>query len=915
MRLGISRMWIGLLVCLSCLVLSGSAGEKALKPLTLPLEEAAEEVNHSAGVTYDARLPVQGWNYEQTCPRMPVSTFLQEFMIDTSISYAGPHDDQRAMSVAFDGTNYLVVWDDSRTACSPYYYSHIYGARVSQTGELIDSSGIMICSGPFWQECPAVAFDGRNYLVVWDDGRGGIYGARVSQSGAVLDSAGIPICTTGAFEGSPAVAFDGVNYLVVWDDERSLVDYDIYGARVDTSGAVIDSLEIAISEASGDQRSPAVASEGGSCLVVWHADTSVWTDIYGARVDTSGTVLDPSGIPISTAESFQVAPALAFDGTNYLVVWEDWRSETNFDLYGARVSPAGSLLDTSGIAILTSGYHQELPCITFDGANYVVAWSEIRDATNSHVYAARVDTSGVVLDPGGIAVCTLGHVAQYPSVAFGGANSFVVWEDKRSAYDFDVYGARVTQDGTVLDPEGVHVSTAASWQESPYVAFDGTNYLTVWHAYRDSTHYDIFGARVSPLGFSLDTVEITICNAVSDQRFPSAAFDGDNYLVVWEDWRNDSGDIYGARVTPSGTVLDPSGIPLFALNDWQKYPCVAFDGTNNFVVWEDWRGWFPIVPNVFGGRVTPSMEVLDTAGIAICTEVEGQTDPTLAFDGTNYLVVWEDDRVVPGGGSIYGARVSKSGAVLDTSGIAIGEYSWYQQSPSVAFDGTNYLVMWRDERYDMLGARVTQSGIVFDTPRINIDAPDAGVLSVGFDGANYLVVWHDARGESDDIYGARVDTSGAVLDPGGIELVNQQYYRRNPTVTSGGTGQLLLAYEGFAPAPYNSQRVFGGFYTTVGIEEEGQGVNIHHSRAGLFQNRPNPFQEWTLIRYSLPAAGAVTLEVYDIAGRLVESLMSEHQKAGVYQVQWRPKDCANGIYFYRLKAGEFADTRKMTLLR
>ena len=73
-----------------------------------------------------------------------------------------------------------------------------------------------------------VAFDGTNYLVVWTDYRGGatkVYGARVSPDGTVLDQSGFAISAAGS---APAVAFDGTNYLVVWSDQDSIV-----GARVD----------------------------------------------------------------------------------------------------------------------------------------------------------------------------------------------------------------------------------------------------------------------------------------------------------------------------------------------------------------------------------------------------------------------------------------------------------------------------------------------------------------------------------------------------------------------------------------------------------------------------------------------------------------------------------------------------------
>src|SRR5215203_3118143 len=101
--------------------------------------------------------------------------------------------------------------------------------------------------------------------------------------------------------------------------------------------------------APGNQVTPALAFDGTKYLVAWH-DRRSGNDIYGARVSLAGAVLDPGGIPISTAPNPKGRPALAFDGTNYLVAWEDGRLGP-VHIYAARVSSAGAVLDSGGIAI------------------------------------------------------------------------------------------------------------------------------------------------------------------------------------------------------------------------------------------------------------------------------------------------------------------------------------------------------------------------------------------------------------------------------------------------------------------------------------------------------------------------------------------------------------------------------------
>src|SRR5207244_336680 len=115
----------------------------------------------------------------------------------------------------------------------------------------------------------------------------------------------------------PAAAFDGTNYLVVWDDERASADgtKDIYGARVTPDGTVLDRVGFAISTANDDQFAPAVAFDGTNFLVVWGDQRGATTDVYGARVTPDGTVLDPNGFPIVIRPRAQLWPSVAFDGT------------------------------------------------------------------------------------------------------------------------------------------------------------------------------------------------------------------------------------------------------------------------------------------------------------------------------------------------------------------------------------------------------------------------------------------------------------------------------------------------------------------------------------------------------------------------------------------------------------------------
>ena len=105
----------------------------------------------------------------------------------------------------------------------------------------------------------------------------------------------------------------------------------------------------------------------------------------------------------------------------------------------------------------------------------------------------------------------------------------------------------------------------------------------------------------------------------------------------------------------------------------------------------------------------------------------------------------------------------------------------------------------------------------------------------------------------------------------------------------------------------------GGDSTMVGIDDDKEPeVPI---RFDLSQNYPNPFNAMTVIQYNLPEPSDVRIEIFDILGRRVQILLAEKQPAGYHQVIWDAENQSSGMYFYRIEAGEYSDTKKMVLLK
>jgi aryl-phospho-beta-D-glucosidase BglC (GH1 family) len=93
------------------------------------------------------------------------------------------------------------------------------------------------------------------------------------------------------------------------------------------------------------------------------------------------------------------------------------------------------------------------------------------------------------------------------------------------------------------------------------------------------------------------------------------------------------------------------------------------------------------------------------------------------------------------------------------------------------------------------------------------------------------------------------------------------------------------------------------------------GTKFKPSEFSLMQNYPNPFNPSTTITFSLPAKSKVSLNVFDVAGREIAAIVSQELPAGTYSRQWDAADLSSVIYFYRLLAGSFCETKRFILLR
>ncbi|HUP70821.1 MAG TPA: hypothetical protein VM142_13550 [Acidimicrobiales bacterium] len=378
----------------------------------------------------------------------------------------------------------------------------------------------------------------------------------------------------------------------------------------------------------------------------------------------------------AASSALQGRPATASNGTMHLVVWDEAEFGEPRDLRGVRRDGSGNAIGTA-FDIAASPAWDMLPQVAWDGENFIVAWYRT-SAQNVDLLVARVSPAGSVLDPSGVVVAPNIRGSSSPAaLASGGVSSLVAWFDSAGA----VRSSRISRAGVVLDPGGDLVgsnpipaytgSVSAAWHES--------RYLVVWDVGRPPVDYAIFANRIDgDTGSALDGPGVPVAAGPGPRLFSRVAGGPGGFLVVWTDGRASPHvlqpyinsrccptpadyDLYGARVSDAGIVVDPGGFVIAPGQGAQVDASLTQVGDGWLLALVDnahrWSG---------RGRVATtwvsSLPSLAPAATVDVSSSPSQTEPALSVDASGRaLVVWQDDGCGDRCSQIRGALLTNSG--------------------------------------------------------------------------------------------------------------------------------------------------------------------------------------------------------------------------------------------------------------
>ena len=640
----------------------------------------------------------------------------------------------------------------------------------------------------------------------------------------------LPVCPVfgsapGVQENTEVAAGSG-GALAVWQDARGS-DLNIFATRTDQTGAALDPAGIAICTAPGDQTDAAAAWNGREYLVVWSDRRAVGLQhIYGARVRPTGEVIDKQGLLLSGSAGSQAYPRVASDGSGWLVVWQDAKS-SSYDIYGCKVSADGAPGNIYGIA--TRSDNEESPDVAYNGSNFVVIWRDARNnaTTGADIYGCRVAKNGVRLASDILVSCDATGLVGAPDAqrsaricAFG-STCFVVWEDCRNdPSNADIYGTRLSSTGSVTDKGGIALCRTSGDEQMPAVGYNGSKLLVTW---RDHSSLIVKGQRLTTAGALVSPNGISLSSVQAGSSGTSVCALNSVFIVGWASLDLSDSQAMVSLLNDSGSVASLGTIMSKSLADQRDYS-VADNGSEYAVVWSQLvnGSW-----DILGARISHAGQLLTPTAVNITQSFPGnQKEPSIAWNGSKYLVVWSDDSGFDyTAWDIKGCRLQSNLTKIDAAPLSVCGYIENQGAAHVASNRNNFLVVWEDSRLavspyyytDLYGAVVDTNGTVTPTASaVSGYTGDQRKPRIASDNSNYFVVWEDYRADYPAIYGARVTSTGTVQDANGIKLPATSYYQLTPHICYG-AGNYFVTWSDYTRISGCRITTAGGILDTAGI--------------------------------------------------------------------------------------------------
>lgn len=379
-----------------------------------------------------------------------------------------------------------------------------------------------------------------------------------------------------------------------------------------------------------------------------------------------------------------------------------------------------------------------------------------------------------------------------------------------------------------------------------------------------------------------------------------ATFDGSAYR---EFWCTSSGELKMQKIALDGSLIGtPVTIATRISQTRPNFALAVADDHTSLVVYVRDDGF------VFG-------QLLASDGTLNGNPFQISSNParelTVAYGGNQFLVAWVDDVMDK---DISGQFVSKNGQLIGSNFIIDNGPNYSDNPLSLASDGNRFILTYHeapdlDSNWTLVGAVISSPGVVNSTFTICLPEKDPFLPSIACDGTNFLIIWTQRadstlQGQFYDQSGQPVDAPFVIMPPTNGKI---------PIGGIGFDGSKFLVIATKMTGDFSEGDIYGAFLSSPANIHENEPNAAHNF--SLYQNYPNPFNPVTIITFYLPVPGDISLSVYNGLGREVATLWKGYQKSGMHTLVFDGTNLPSGVYFYTLKTGTTTLTRKMILVK
>lgn len=386
-------------------------------------------------------------------------------------------------------------------------------------------------------------------------------------------------------------------------------------------------------------------------------------------------------------------------------------------------------------------------------------------------------------------------------------------------------------------------------------------------------------------------------NAPSPRRQFSIAWTGSK-LIVWGGVSNgnylNTGGVYDPLTdtwTPMSTANAPTG---------RKMASAVWAGSNLIV----WGGNNDVISYNTGAMFNP--EFNSWTPMSITSAPSARSSHSAVWTG-QYMIVW--------GGNTNATNNFNTGGIFDpNSNSWIGPTSINGITPSAR---TSHTTIWTGSRMIVWGGinntTIFGNGAIYN-PTNNTweseisNGPSARTNHCAVWSGRHMFIWGGYDGINQLNSGSRYDPiNNTWTELSALNVPSPRSYHTCIWALS-----KLIVWGGSDVSGVNWTNTGGMYESLAGIQ---QNHNKVPDRYLLSQNYPNPFNPVTNIKFEIPKSEFVNIKVFDIVGKEVKELVNQNLSPGEYKVDFNGSEIESGIYFYRINAGEFAETRKMMLVK